>query len=206
MTSERLEIRITGFGGQGVILSGHILGSAAAVYEGRFAALAQTYGPEARGGARRADVIIADDPIDYPQVHRPQILIALSQDGYAQQRPHVDPRGLILIDEELVRPEALAALELPPIAHASAPATRLAQEIGHKIMANIVMVGFTVAVTGIISREAAEKAIAASVPKGTEAKNLKAFEAGWNHGRKWLDAPRDNGHSQPQSLFLAQSR
>ena len=136
MTSERLEIRITGFGGQGVILSGHILGSAAAVYEGRFAALAQTYGPEARGSACRAAVIIADDPIDYPQVHRPQILIALSQDGYAQQRPHVDPRGLILIDEELVRPEALAALELPPIAHASAPATPKPPDIGHQINAH----------------------------------------------------------------------
>lgn len=190
MKTDRLEIRVTGFGGQGVILTGYILGKAAALYRDQYAALAQTYGPEARGSACRADLIVSPNPIDYPQVARPNILLALSQDGYTTHKKSVDPEGMILYDEELVHPDADS-----PVFHASIPATRFAQEVGHKIMANIVMLGFCTALTDLATQESMEQAVKGSVPKGTETKNHKAFERGYEYGAQWLISHNGNKSS-----------
>ncbi len=185
--TQRMEVRVTGFGGQGVILAGHIIGQAVALYQDRYAALAQNYGPEARGSACRADVILSGDPIDYPAVFNPQLLLVLSQDGYTQHKRHLREGGLLIYDEGLVRPEADAR-----VAHAGIPATRFAQEAGHKIMANIAMLGFLTALTDVVGLDEMTKAVSASVPPGTDAKNLKAFQLGYDYGLGWL---REHGSS-----------
>lgn len=191
MQTDRLEIRVTGFGGQGVILTGYILGKAAALFRDQFAALAQTYGPEARGSACRADLIVSPSPIDYPQVATPQILIALSQDGYTTHKKSVGAGGMILYDEELVHPDADS-----PLFHASIPATRFAKEVGHKIMANIVMLGFCTALTDLATEDSMKQAVAGSVPKGTEPKNLASFQRGYDYGVQWLAGHNGNKSSE----------
>ncbi|MEN6627213.1 MAG: 2-oxoacid:acceptor oxidoreductase family protein [Candidatus Sumerlaeia bacterium] len=196
MATDRLEIRVTGFGGQGVILTGYILGKAAALFRDQNAVLAQTYGPEARGSACRADLIVSPKPIDYPQVARPNILIALSQDGYTTHKKFIDPEGIIFYDEELVHPDAES-----PVFHASIPATRFAKEVGHKIMANIVMLGFCTALTDLATAESMEKAVSGSVPKGTEPKNLNAFRKGYEYGTQWLGS-RSTGNGHKDSPYL----
>ena len=174
------EIRVAGFGGQGVILAGMIIGKAASLYENGYATLTQSFGPEARGSACSAQVIISDRPVLYPYVTRPDILIAMSQDAYNRFLPTIKDRGTLIIEEDLVR-----VGDLPPgIRIYGIPATRLAEEIGRRLILNIVMVGFFGAVTGLLSREALRKAVETSVPKGTEQLNLRAFDRGWDYGEQ----------------------
>lgn len=170
----RREIRIAGFGGQGVALAGVILGKAMSIYSNYEAVMTQSYGPEARGGASSANLILSDEPIDYPFVLKPDILVALSQEAYALYRPDARGDALLLIDEDLVFPNNGDA----PYC---IPATRLAEELGRRVVTNVVMVGFFTAVTQLISREAVEKAIADTVRPKTIPLNLKAFEVGFNH-------------------------
>ena len=170
----RQEIRLSGFGGQGIVLAGYILGKALTIYDELEAVMTQAYGPEARGGASSANIIVSDEPIDYPIVRRPDILVALSQDAYTKFKPTAKPGALILIDEELVKPTA-------DNQHHAVPATRLAEDLGKRIVANVVMLGFFTAVTGVVSREAMEKAIMSSVKPQTAPLNLNAFAAGYNY-------------------------
>ncbi|MBI4934865.1 MAG: 2-oxoacid:acceptor oxidoreductase family protein, partial [Actinobacteria bacterium] len=165
------EIRIGGLGGQGVILSGIIIGKAAAIFEGKHATLIQAFGPEARGSACSAQVTVSDDPVGYPYVKRPDILVVMSPDAYMQFAGTVKPDGLLLYEEELVSPKDLPA----GVRAFGIPATRYAEELGRRLVLNIVMVGFFCGVTGLVSQESAEKAVADSVPKGTENLNLRAF-------------------------------
>lgn len=173
----RKEIRISGFGGQGVGLAGHIVGKALAIYDDMEAVTTQAYGPEARGGASSANIVASDEPIDYPFVQNADVLIALSQEAYTRFRPRAKPGALILIDEELVTPFE----DDHPL---SIPATRLAEELGRRIVTNMVMLGFFTAVTGIISREAMERAIETSVRPKTVPLNLKAFATGYEYCQK----------------------
>jgi 2-oxoglutarate ferredoxin oxidoreductase subunit gamma len=178
----RLEIRLSGFGGQGIIRSGEIVGKAAALYDGRYATFTQSYGPESRGGACAAQVIIADDPteLSYPHLVDPSILIIMSQGGYNRYVPDFRRDGLLIIDEGLVDlDEAAEGLCVIGI-----PATRLAEELGRRIVANVVMLGFVAALTDIASTEAMKKAVLASVPKGTGELNTRAFETGFEYGQK----------------------
>ena len=191
MTDPRLEIRVTGFGGQGIILTGLIIGKAVALYHGRHAALVQNYGPEARGSACRADLILAGEPIDYPAVLTPNVLIVLSQDGYATHKGRLRPDGLLLLDEDLVRPDKES-----PILHAAIPATRLAVETGHKIMANIVMLGFLTALTDLVGHDQMRQAVASSVPPGTDEKNLSAFDTGHQYGTRWMQTHLGGGNGR----------
>ena len=175
----KTEIRIGGLGGQGVILSAVILGKAAAIHDKKHATMIQAFGPEARGSACSAQLIISDDPIGYPYVKQPDILIVMSRDACAQFAPTLKPGGLLLYEQDLVSPdEGMAAVRCYGIA-----ATRFAEELGRRLVLNIVMVGFTVGVTRLLSVEAAEQALLASVPKGTEELNLKAFRKGLEHGQ-----------------------
>jgi 2-oxoglutarate ferredoxin oxidoreductase subunit gamma len=178
----RLEVRLSGFGGQGIIRSGEIVGKAAALYDGRYATFTQSYGPESRGGACAAQVIIADDPteLSYPHVVDPSILIIMSQGGYNRYVPGFRRDGLLIIDEGLVdldeAAEGLRVIEIP--------ATRLAEELGRRIVANVVMLGFVAVMTDMVSPEAMKKAVLDSVPKGTEELNTRAFETGFAYGQR----------------------
>ena len=176
----RTEIRVGGLGGQGVILCGSLIGKAASIYAGKHATLIQAFGPEARGSACSAQVSVADEAIGYPYVKNPDVLIVMSPDAYTQFAPQLKPDGLVLYEEELVDP----AGKLPSTVRAMAiPATRFAEELGRRLVLNIVMTGFFAGVTGVVSFDAVEKAVKSSVPKGTEDLNLRAFRKGYEFGR-----------------------
>ncbi len=180
MTRDLLQVVLSGFGGQGVIMAGQILGHAA-VREGRNAVMVQSYGPESRGGACRAEVILAAGEIAYPRVVAPDIAVVLSQEAYRVVGLS-RPRGCVLIaEEDLVQldPEAERGRSVLRV-----PATRLAEELGRRIVLNIVTLGFLCAATGAVSPDALRRAIEASVPRGTEALNLRAFEAGYAHAAR----------------------
>ena len=180
----RLEIRMSGFGGQGIIRGGEIVGKAAVLYDGRYATFTQSYGPESRGGACAAQVAIADDPVElsYPHVIDPSILVIMSQGAYSRYVSDFRRDGLLIIDEDLVElgneAEGLRVLRIP--------ATRLAEKLGRRIVANVVMLGFVAAVTDIASPEAIKQAVLDSVPKGTEELNERAFETGLAYGRELM--------------------
>ena len=174
------EIRIAGFGGQGVILAGMILGKSATIFENRHATLVQSFGPEARGGSCSAQVILSDAPIAYPYVLRPRVLVAMSQDAFERFAGDVAPGGGLVYEEELVKVHDLRA----DLRSYGVPATRIAEELRRRMVLNIVMVGFVTAVTGLVGVEAARKAVVDSVPPGTEHLNLTAFDKGCEYGRR----------------------
>jgi len=183
------EIRIAGFGGQGVILAGQILGKGATIFENRHATLVQSFGPEARGGSCSAQVMLSDRPIAYPYVARPHVLVAMSQDAFERFAPDIADGGLLVYEQDLVKVHDLR----PDIKTFGVPATRIAEELRRKMVLNIVMVGFVAAVTGLVSLDAARKAVLDSVPKGTEHLNCTAFDKGYEFGRKLRE---EHGKSQ----------
>ena len=176
------EIKIGGLGGQGVILSGMIIGKAAALYDNKSATMTQAFGPEARGSACSAQLIVSDDAILYPYVTKPEVLVTMSQDAFSKFSPGMSENGTLLIEEELVKPEGLP----PGVKVYGIPATRIAEELGRKMVLNIVMVGFFTAVTGLINADAMRRAVEASVPPGTERLNLSAFDKGYEYGKQQL--------------------
>lgn len=179
---KREEIRLSGFGGQGIILAGHIIGKAVTIYEGRYATLTQSYGPESRGGACSAQLILGDEPILYPRLIQPQILVMMSQEAYHKYRDEMVDGVTMLIDSDLVHTD-----DLPPgVRLLGIPATRFAEELGRRIVSNVVMLGFFAAVTDVVSKEALLRAVLDSVKKGTEDLNTRAFERGYEYGRELL--------------------
>lgn len=176
----RKDIRIAGFGGQGIILAGIVIGKAAALYDNLEAVQTQSYGPEARGGASKTEVVISDEQIDYPKVQKPDILVALSQEALNAYLDDIKDNGTLIIDPDMINEEELLPfVKKHNIKLYKAPVTRTAEEkIGLKIVANIVMIGAITKMTKVISEDAARKAVLESVPPGTEKKNLQAFEAG----------------------------
>jgi 2-oxoglutarate ferredoxin oxidoreductase subunit gamma len=176
------EIRIAGFGGQGVILSAIVIGKAGCIYHTGYSTMTQNFGPEARGGACSAQVILSDSPVLYPYVTHPNILVVMSQEAYTLFAPQVNPEGMLIIEEDLVRID-----ELPPgVRVYSIPATRIAEELGKKMVLNVVMVGFFAAVSQVLDPEAVRNAVAASVPEAYRDLNLKAFDRGFDYGTKEL--------------------
>jgi len=172
----RQEILITGFGGQGIILAGRILGKAVVLGDQKESTLVQAYGPESRGGACSAQVIISENAIHYPYVRRPHILVCMSQGGFDKFIHQLREGCPLLIDQDLVK---VRGFDGPVFA---IPATRMAEELGRKMMANIIMLGFFTAVTGAVSVEAALNTVLDSVPKGTEEMNETAFQKGCDYG------------------------
>jgi 2-oxoglutarate ferredoxin oxidoreductase subunit gamma len=183
--SERTEIRLCGYGGQGVILAGYIVGQAASVFEHKHATFISDYGPEARGGACRADVVISDEYVPYPYITAPSILVALSQQAYDKYYAGRLKDALVIIDEDLVKPVANRHRLL------AIPARRIAEEVGRVAVANVVILGFLAAVTEIVSADSMKKSLLAAVPKGTEELNTKAFEKGYTYGREKLNSTRE---------------
>ena len=174
----QLEIKIGGFGGQGVILAAEIVGRAAAIFDGKQATFTRSFGPEARGGACNAQVIVSDEKIFYPYVTRPDILVVMSQEAYRKFSPDLSPRGALVVESDLVR----LGETVPGQRVFAIPAMRLAEELGRKIVLNMVMLGFFAAVTGAVGADSMRKAIAESVPHGTEDLNLRAFDRGYEFG------------------------
>jgi 2-oxoglutarate ferredoxin oxidoreductase subunit gamma len=183
----RTEIKIGGFGGQGVILSGYIIGRAAAIYDNKFATMIQAFGPEARGSACSAQVIVDGGPIAYPYITSPGVMIVMSQEAYTKFVPELGQGGTLVTEEELVTVRNLRS----DIRHLSIPATRIAEELGKRLVLNIVMMGFFSAVTEITGKDAMRKAVQMSVPKGTEELNLKAFDRGWEFGVQLIGVQAD---------------
>lgn len=177
MQSERIEIRLSGSGGQGLITAGIILAEAAGVYEHKQATQSQSYGPEARGGASKSEVIISTQDIDYPKVIQPDILLAMTSLATQKYLSDLKPNGVAIIDSTFVKENiSKPGVYLIPI-------SKLAKEqTGKMITANIVALGVIVAITNIVSRKAVEQAVLARVPKGTEKLNITALHTGFNAG------------------------
>ncbi|TAJ44618.1 2-oxoacid:acceptor oxidoreductase family protein [Methanofollis fontis] len=174
----RHEVRFSGFGGQGIILSAVILGRAAAIHDGKYAVQTQVYGPEARGGASMSAVIIDDEPILYPEVTHPDIYVIMSQEGFLKYGAGAPEDAVMLLDSELVQ-------DRPGCTFYPIPATYEAKNTLKKvIVANIVMLGALIATTGIVSEEAIERAVLDSVPKGTEDLNIRALNLGFDLGKR----------------------
>lgn len=175
---KRTEIRLAGEGGQGMILAGIILAEAAAIYDGKQATQTQSYGPEARGGASRSEVVISDVEIDHPEVLEPDIVVALSQEAYRKFGKTIRPDGLLIVDEDRVETE-------PDSKAIKVPVVRLSRELtGRAITANTISLGVLVGLSGVVSRQAIEQAVADRAPKGTEEMNRKALEAGFAEAEK----------------------
>jgi 2-oxoglutarate ferredoxin oxidoreductase subunit gamma len=173
----RRELRIAGFGGQGVVLAGNIVGQAAAVYDKKFAAFTQNYGPEARGGSCTAEVVASEEPIGYPYLTDPLAVVILSQDAYNKYGKGLSSNTQLIIDPDLVKPD-------PKENHSylTIPANRMARDMGRVVVANIVLLGFLAAVNDFASVDALRKSVLASVPKGTGEFNMKAFDLGYKYG------------------------
>ena len=188
------EIRVAGFGGQGVILAASVIGKAAALYENGFATMTQSFGPEARGGACSAQVVLSGEPVLYPYVTNPDILIVMSQEAYTKFAPEVKPNGTLIVEEDLVRISSLPA----GTRVYSCPATRLAEELGKRFVLNVVMIGFFAAVGKTLTAESLKQAGLDSVPPASRELNAAAFEAGFSYGKIHSEA-------QPQSFTRAES-
>lgn len=176
------EIRIAGFGGQGVILAASVIGKACAIFQGGFATMTQSFGPEARGGSSSAQVILSSDPILYPYVTRPDVLVVMSQEAYTRFIPQLKPGGILITEQDLVRVDGMPA----GIRAFGVPATRLAEELGRKVVLNIVMTGFFTAVTNLLDPEAVRKAVEDSVPPAMQKLNLQAFDKGYEYGSRLI--------------------
>ena len=169
----RTEIRITGFGGQGVVLAGHIIGQALAIHAGKHATMIQSFGPEARGSACSATLVASEDEVLYPYIRRPDIFVVMSSEGYEKFGGELKDDGILVYEKDLVKVQPKAGQQAYGV-----PSTRIAEKLGRTIVQNIVMVGFFTGVAGLVGREAARQAVEGSVPAGTEKLNLAAFDRG----------------------------
>ncbi len=171
----RYELRFSGAGGQGLITAGIIMAKAASIYEGKQAVQSQSYGPEARGGASKSEVIISDGPIDYPKATTVDALLAMTQEACDKYTHDLKDGGILLVDSDLVKnlPKGNFKIVSFPIINTAKT------DVGREIVANIVALGAMVALTGQVSRENAEKAVLSSVPEAFIELNKKAFSIGF---------------------------
>ncbi len=180
---ERVQVKLGGFGGQGIILAGYILGRAASVEAGRNAVMSQSYGPESRGGACAAEVVIADGEIAYPRIVSPDLLVMMSEEAYGTYAQDRSDGCLLVVDEDLVTMDEERERGGPVL---RVPATRLAEELGRRMVANIVMLGFVCRATNLVPEEAMRQAVESSVPRGSEELNVRALEAGFRYADQLL--------------------
>ena len=173
----RTEFRCSGFGGQGVITMAHILGRAAAIHAGLDATMTEAYGPEKTGGFSRGDVVVSDEPIDYPAVVEPDVVVCFSQDAFERDAASLAEGGLLVVERDLVATGDFAH-ERPDAEVVEVPAVEVADDLGRKVVANIVMLGAVVTLAGTPSVEAVREAVLEVVPDGTEELNGAAFERG----------------------------
>jgi 2-oxoglutarate ferredoxin oxidoreductase subunit gamma len=178
----RVEIRFAGFGGQGIIKSGIITAAAACIYGGKNAVQTQSYGPESRGGACKSEVVISEEEIDFPKVVEPDILVLMSQHAYNDYVDDLKAGGTMILDPDMIPHEK----ELKNVKVFRVPATKIAEELGRRIVANIVMLGAFVAITNELDEDDVKESVKANIPKGTEELNLTAFRKGYEFGKSLL--------------------
>jgi 2-oxoglutarate ferredoxin oxidoreductase subunit gamma len=174
------EIRICGFGGQGIILAGFIIGKAASVFMDFHAVQSQSYGPEARGGAARSEIIISDEKIGYPRPLGVDLLLAMSQESFDAYRNDLRDNTVIVVDPDLVKKHDIGR----PVYKVHAQ--QIAEELGNKIVTNIVMVGAFTSISGLLKPDAVKESVIDSVPKRFTELNIKAFEKGLEAGKNAL--------------------
>lgn len=175
----RLEVRFAGFGGQGIIKSGIITAAAASIHSGINAVQTQSYGPESRGGACKSEVVVSEDEIDFPKVVQPDVAVIMSQHAYNDYAGDIKPSGTLIIDPDMIPHET----EQKTVRVFRVPATKIADELGRRIVANIVMLGAFVAITGALDENAVKASIKDNIPKGTEELNFSAFQKGFDFGK-----------------------
>ena len=180
--SYRYEIRLSGSGGQGLILMGIILAEAIGIYDGKYVAQTQSYGPEARGGSSKSEVIVSDEEIDYPKAMRLDLLLAMSQRSCDEFHPDLKRDGLLIVDSTFVT-------QVPTAKAFQIPFTRIAREkFKREVVANIIALGALAQLTPIVSPKAVESAVLGRVPKGTEKLNRDALKAGVNAAKRAKEA------------------
>lgn len=175
----RYEIRLSGAGGQGMVLAGLILAEAACIYGGKYAVQTRSYGPEARGGASKSEVVISSMEIDYPKVMSPDLLLAMTQEAYDKYYKDLKKDSTVVVDSfhvTKVKRKDIVSIPITPIA-------RL--ELGNELFANTVSLGIIVGLTNVVSKDAIEKAVLARAPKGTEEINKKALRIGFDAVQKY---------------------
>ncbi len=171
------EIRFSGFGGQGIIRCGLITGKAISLFGGKYATMTQSFGPEARGSTCSSQLVVSEERVLYPYVDRPEILVAMSQDACDKYEPELRDGGLLLVDADLVKADRAAGR----VRVFAVPATRMAEEMGNRIFANLVMLGFFTAVTQVVSAEAMKRALPGLVPSRSLDRNIEAFDRGYEY-------------------------
>jgi 2-oxoglutarate ferredoxin oxidoreductase subunit gamma len=187
---DRYEVRLAGEGGQGMILAGVILAEAAAVHDGLNAVQTQSYGPEARGGASRSEVVLARGEIDYPKVIAADLLLCMSQESCDRFFSQVKEEGCIVVDVSNVS-------RVPSHRAIAVPISEIAEQVtGRRITASTVALGLVSGLTGMVSKNALEKAITSRVPAGTEEVNLKALAAGFERAER-LREQSGGGQASP---------
>ncbi len=176
--ADRFEIRLSGSGGQGMILAAVIFGEAIGRGSEKNVVQSQSYGPEARGGASKADVVVSTDEIYYPKAMQLDLLLAMTQEALDSYFSYLKPNGILIIDDVLVT-------NIPTDNYYGLPFTRLArEEAGHVMVANVIALGAIAALTNVVSKEALTEAVVARAPRGTEDKNRKAVEIGFREALK----------------------
>lgn len=176
------DIRFSGFGGQGVIRCSLIAGKALSIYDGKYASMTQSFGPEARGGACSSGLVVSDDRVLYPYLGAVDVLVSMSQEAYEKYEPGMSDSGTLIVDEDLVK----ARDARDNITKYSIPATRFAEEVGNRVFTNLVMLGFFTRVTGIVTPEAMKQALPGLVPDRFLKKNFEAFDRGYDYGSEVL--------------------
>lgn len=176
------EIRFSGYGGQGIIRCGLITGKAVSLFDNKFGTMTQSFGPEARGSACSSQLVISPERVLYPYITRPEILVSMSQDAYEKYEPDLRPDGTLIYDTDLVKIKTTR----DKITYFGVPSTRFAEEMGNRIFANLVMLGFFTAITKLVSPEAMKKALPGLVPKRFLELNMRAFDKGFDYGNEVL--------------------
>jgi len=190
------EIRFSGYGGQGIIRCGLITGKAVSLFDNKFGTMTQSFGPEARGSACSSQVVISEDRVLYPYITRPEILVSMSQDAYEKYEPELREDGILIYDTDLVRLK-------PPRAQIKVygvPSTRFAEEMGNRIFANLVMLGFFTGISQVVSTEAMKKALPGLVPKRFLELNIRAFEKGYDYGIELLAKEKQETQKEAKPL------
>jgi 2-oxoglutarate ferredoxin oxidoreductase subunit gamma len=176
------EIRFSGLGGQGIVRCGLITGKALSLFDNKHATMTQSFGPEARGSACSSQLVVSEDRVLYPYLTTPQILVAISQEAYEKYSPDLEKNGILIIDKDLVKLKS----QHEDVKLYSIPSTRFAEQLGNRIIANLVMLGFFTAITQIVSAEAMKKALPGLVPDRFLDLNIKAFNKGYEYGEEIL--------------------
>ena len=192
--TRRYEIRLSGSGGQGLIIAGIILAEAAGIHDGKYVCQTQSYDPEARGGASKAEVVISDEEIDYPKAIKPDLLLAMNQSSCDTFFFDLKPTGALVVDSTFVK-------QLPTSRAVAIPFTQMARtELNKEMAANIIALGALARLTEIVSLGSLEAAVLNRVPRGTEELNRKALQLGIEAAKRYLADRSDISRGEESEL------